>query len=538
MSSGSGGTGSGLGAQLYGLLPEVYRTRDNGDLRDYLGSCGEVLDLVRGVMAQRLADAFPDHPDAQGWTLPYLAELLDVKLLSPAEPEQRRELSQAVSLRQRKGTPGSVVQVAQDVGQYAWDTEDPRNEPSEPVYLQEGWRRVAVTPRVGQPLLPPESLGALPLPAGAPARRHPALPAATVDLRYLSRKVALPPRGDGSSLPPLQENVHGIPAAPGHFDDVSRRTPDLRRPSARQGQVHPKRVAVFTLPRVGFFPPGWEFGDTRPLPVPAEPSRVLPRRRQGPLTPEPESGDYVLENLVLPEGEDVIVGNRPLVMRNCVVQGNVYIDAFDTAHVIEDSIVTGMVTKNLGNELVVRRSAFGRLQLEAGTPDVVGATVEDSLLGSLESTALITLLSVTVLGSMDVARCFANDSLFAGSVTPRPGVGNCFRYCRLPEATLGAYTVEGQPAEAYACTSEVPRFRATVFGAPGAGVLASDSGARLLDGAEDGGELGAYRHRRYALRDEAVLARLRESLPAGMSAILVPDERLGLALPVVTPPST
>ncbi|RKG82610.1 hypothetical protein D7W79_02195 [Corallococcus exercitus] len=535
MSSGNGGTG--LGAQLYGLLPEVYRTRDNGDLRDYLGSCGEVLDLVRGVMAQRLADAFPDHPDAQGWTLPYLAELLDVKLLSPAEPEQRRELSQAVSLRQRKGTPGSVAQVAQDVGQYAWDTEDPRNEPSEPVYLQEGWRRVAVTPRVGQPLLPPESLGALPLPAGAPARRHPALPAATVDLRYRSRKVALPPRGDGSSRPPLQENVHGIPAAPGHFDDVSRRTPDLRRPSARQGQVHPKRVAVFTLPRVGFFPPGWEFGDTRPLPVPPESSRVLPRRRLGPLPPEPESGDYVLENLVL-DGENVIVGNRPLVMRNCVIQGSVYIDAFDTAHVIEDSIVTGIVTKNLGNELVVRRSALGHLQLEAGLVDVVGATVEDSLLGSLESTALIALLSVTVLGSMDVARCFANDSLFAGSVTPHPGVGNCFRYCRLPEAALGAYTVAGQPAEAYACTSEVPRFRATAFGAPGAGVLSSDSGARLLDGAEDGGELGAYRHRRYALRDEAVLARLRESLPAGMSAILVPDERLGLALPVVTPPST
>ncbi|QSQ22774.1 hypothetical protein JY651_48075 [Pyxidicoccus parkwayensis] len=531
-------TGSGLGAQLYGLLPEVYRTRDTGDLRDYLESCGEVLDLVRGVIGQRLADAFPDHPDAQGWTLPYLAELLDVKLLSPAEPEQRRELSQAVSLRQRKGTPGSVAQVARDVGQYAWDTEDPRNEPSSPVYLQEGWRRVAVTPRVGQPLLPPESLGALPLPAGAPARRHPALPAATVDFRYASRKVALPPRGDGTPRAPLQENVHGIPLAPGHFDDVSRRTPDLRRPSSRQGHVHPKRVVVFTLPRVGFFPPGWEFGDTRPLPVPPEASRPLPRRREGPLPPEPASGDYVIENLVLPEDTEVVVSNRPLVMRNCVVQGNVYIDSFDNGHLIEDCIVTGQVAKNLGNELIVRRSALGHLTLEAGTLDVSGATVEDSLLGGLDSVGLVTLLSVTVLSTLDARRCFANDSLFAGTVVPRAGVGNCFRYCRLPANALAAYTVEGQPAEAYECTSEAPRFRTTLFGAPGAGVLASDNSARLLDGAEDGGELGAYRHRRYVLRDEAVLARLRESLPAGMSAILVPDDRLGVSLPVVTSPST
>ena len=114
-----------------------------------------------------------------------------------------------------------------------------------------------MTPRIGQPLLTPEAVGALPPNPPVPGR-HPALPVATVDFRYFSRKVKAP--GAGPSEPPVQANPHGIPSGPGHHDDVSRRTPDLRSPSWKQGHAHPKRVLLFTLPRPGFFPPGWQQG--------------------------------------------------------------------------------------------------------------------------------------------------------------------------------------------------------------------------------------------------------------------------------------
>ena len=58
------------GRQLWGLLPEHYRARDNGDLASYVDALGEVLDLLRGIIQQRLADTFPDDPDSSPGSCP------------------------------------------------------------------------------------------------------------------------------------------------------------------------------------------------------------------------------------------------------------------------------------------------------------------------------------------------------------------------------------------------------------------------------------------------------------------------------------
>ena len=101
-----------LGRDLLALLPEVYRTQDNGDLAAYLDACGELLDMVRNTLDQSLADAFPDRPPAgraaQDWILPYLAQLLDVRLISPHVNGHRQEVGRAVAWRQRKGTLRAV----------------------------------------------------------------------------------------------------------------------------------------------------------------------------------------------------------------------------------------------------------------------------------------------------------------------------------------------------------------------------------------------------------------------------------------------
>jgi hypothetical protein len=187
------------GRQLYGLLPEIYRSRDSagsegrGDLAKFLDACGELLDLLRNTLDQRLADSFPDNPEkgreCQAWLLPYFAQLLDVRLVSPDKEGRRDEVAKAVAWRQRKGTRTAVEQIAEAVAQ----TE---------VKVQEGWKRVATTPRIGMPLLPAKALGEAEAfddhrehPAWA--ARHPGLPSTMVDLRYPSRAIKLDIAADG-----------------------------------------------------------------------------------------------------------------------------------------------------------------------------------------------------------------------------------------------------------------------------------------------------------------------------------------------------
>ncbi|NNK00749.1 MAG: hypothetical protein HKP58_10080, partial [Desulfatitalea sp.] len=50
-------------------------------------------------------------------------------------------------------------------------------------------------------------------------------------------------------------------------------------------------------------------------------------------------------------------------------------------------------------------------------------------------------------------------------------------------------------------------------------------------GAEDGGELGAYHHRRYCGRQDAVVEKLKAFLPVGTIPVLIVD-------PVWPPPIT
>lgn len=73
--------------------------------------------------------------------------------------------------------------------------------------------------------------------------------------------------------------------------------------------------------------------------------------------------------------------------------------------------------------------------------------------------------------------------------------------------------------------------RSTLFGEPGYGVLASTAPDAIRFGAEDGGEIGAYHHRFYSLKQEATLEKMREFLPVGIEPVLIQDTRLLYVLP-------
>jgi hypothetical protein len=68
--------------------------------------------------------------------------------------------------------------------------------------------------------------------------------------------------------------------------------------------------------------------------------------------------------------------------------------------------------------------------------------------------------------------------------------------------------------------------RAAEIGDMGYGVLNPVTPDAIRFGAEDGGEIGAYHHKYYSLKAEAVLAKMREFLPVGIEPVLIPDTRL------------
>jgi hypothetical protein len=486
------------GRQLYEILPEVYRTRDSytsgeqGDLARFLDACGTLLDRLRATLDQRLADSFPDNPpqghSCQPWLIPYFAQLLDVRLVSPDERGRRDEVANAVAWRQRKGTLAAIEQIAEAVGQME-------------VEIQEGWQRTAVTPRIGMPRLPAGALGedaAFDEGAHHPlwAARHPALPTTTVDFRSPTRAVQVAVAEDAFPAIPTarlttfagnpiwwrQANRQGAPCFPGSFDDVSRRTVDLRTPDWSRGHIHPKRVILHAPPPLGFFAPGR-------FPV--------------------HIGDMLLDE--------------------------------EKEYILEDSIILGTVKLTAGN-LVLRRCAIQALEVSVPAGDMEEPVVDtrDCLFTGMLVPGLARLEYCTVLDTGKVGRLQASDCLFAGKLELKPGTltnPHCIRFSRIPPGVLSSTALL-----THRTTSERPIFyafefeeggavvsRSARFGEPGCAVLHPATPENVRFGAEDGGEMGAHHAWRYSLLMAAVPDKLKEFLPVGMEAVIVPDLRLHCA---------
>ncbi|MFC1603289.1 phage tail protein [Pseudomonadota bacterium] len=247
---------------LWKMLPGVYRERDEphqdvtrqkGDLKLYLEALAVILDQIKGNLDQRLRDTSP--LTCQKWLLPYFADMLDVRPLSPDIEGQRQEIANAIRWRQRKGTVAACVEIAEAVGQM-------------PIIAYEGHNSVATTAQPGyrQPTM--EELGEPSwqdkpkIPSYTAAR--PGTPAVTVDFR----KPSFPTKVEEHKPTPLsvkshfgneevvwqRENApHGVPChSENGYRDVSMRTVDMRTPNWREGHHHPKRLRLYTSIPEGF----------------------------------------------------------------------------------------------------------------------------------------------------------------------------------------------------------------------------------------------------------------------------------------------
>ena len=461
---------SRLGEQLYRLLPEVYRTRDryeptsgatrNEDLARYLDAHGHLLDLIHATLEQQLKDTLPIT--SQDWLLPYFAQLLAVNIVSPDSAGKHAEVDHAVSWRQRKGTLKVAEEIAEAVGQM--ETE-----------VQEGWKRVAMTPRIGMPVMPVSIVdNTLVIDETVPsqAARHPSLPAAMVDLRRPSRAVealATNPAAKVSNFGGLKLswrllNYHGVPCFPGSFDDVSRRTVDLRTASAHHGHFHHKRLVAFVSPPDGL--------------IPFDAIELTWAQRD----------ESLYEHLIAETVENGVKVIRNRTKRVVLITDDVSLDA--DGFKIEGISFRGELKVAGGGNLELVSVEASRVDVATPSTDEPVVTATDSLFGELSAGGLVQLDSCTVRDKAYLTSITAKDCMLMDiEGTDISGVLEYTRYPSMAPFSEKDMTIED-------CTTEEPAFFANQTELDARSVLAPDTPSSIYQGASDGDEMGYFHHGR------------------------------------------
>jgi hypothetical protein len=176
------------------------------------------------------------------------------------------------------------------------------------------------------------------------------------------------------------------------------------------------------------------------------------------------------------------------------------------------------------------------VSLAAGEDEGPVLVAENCLIGEAVVNGLARLEYCTVLGQIECNRLQASDCLFVGALMLDQATENaphCIRYSRVPPSLSVAGLLT------YRNTFEAPVFydfefdegdkvvrREALLGELGCAVLHPATSEAIRFGAEDGGEIGAYHGWRYSLLLAAVQDKLKDFLPVGIEAVLVPDLRL------------
>jgi hypothetical protein len=493
---------SRLGEQLYQLLPEVYRTRDKTtgqvgggsgeeDLAKYLDAHGHLLDLIHATLEQQLKDVLPET--SQEWLLPYFAQLLAASTLSPDPEGRAAEIDNAVLWRQRKGTLKCVEEIAEAVGRME-------------VEIQEGWKRVAMTPRIGMPLIPAgvwDNTLDLDMTIPSEAIRHPTLPAAMIDLRLPSRAIeALPtnPAAQVSSFGGVrqtwrQENHHGVPCFPDSFDDVSRRTVDIRTPDIFNGHHHHKRLLAYAPPPVGMFP--------------LEPIRLK----------WDERNDSQYEHLIEEKEENGVCIIRNKTDRIIEITGEVKLSPARPYRVEKLNFKTKLMVDE-GGKLDLLQVEANEVQVDTSLttePVMIAKNCLFNILSTKKGAARLdscTILDTANLYYLDAINCIFKD--MTGT-----SISGVIQYSRIP-VTL---SVDPDIMTIEDCTTESPQLFAESISYTdgtrdknGAGVLRPDCNPAIYAGAKDGSEMGYFHNGRkgrpvYIEGEQSLVVPLKDGYP-------------------------
>ncbi|THB70775.1 MAG: hypothetical protein D6B28_08590 [Gammaproteobacteria bacterium] len=527
---------------LYKLMPAVYRAKDNGsqgntidksegDLNKLLSVFGGLLDEISANIDQFYADNFPfnsssvggdGEPSALGenqdlscqpWLLPYFSDLLDVNLVSPDAKGQSREIANAVRWRQRRGTIVATEEIAQNIG----DME---------VEVQEGWKRVAMTPRIDAPLAPESSFGEDEVDSSKPlcAAKHPGLLNTTVDVRKYSLAVKADQAtsetrvsrfscegGGMGDVLWIQKNRSAIPLYQGSYQDQSRRTVDVRTPNWKTGHANPRSVLLYCPVPQGYFVDGADKISWNDIGS----SNVV---------------EVIKENIEL-EGRTV----EKITYRGNFEKADQQIQISDKVSLKQNKIYQ---FENLVFTKEIDAKKINISFINCAVKEVNITSVDNQLIPALDAVNSIfeevylkegaarfeycTVMQKAITPEIQASDCIFSGTLRRDKTASNKKIDGCIRYSCLPAADC-----KRMPSLMFNCTDKAPLFFTTSFAEIGCGVIHPAAAEQIKFGAENGGEIGVYHQQRYCLRYEAVILKIKESLPVGLKVALIPDETLG-----------
>jgi hypothetical protein len=199
-----------------------------------------------------------------------------------------------------------------------------------------------------------------------------------------------------------------------------------------------------------------------------------------------------------------------------------------TANESKEYRLEGMHIKKLniqkGRAILIRCAVES---IESSSPGQDGAPVVQAagcLIGALKmKEGKAQLEYCTVLHDVTTPQLLASDCIFMGKIenASKNWPEGCIRYSRVNDLKplVSRHQAMGN-------TTARPLFLNDTWGEPGCSVLDPATSNAVSQGAEDGGEMGAFHHLQHCLLRDAILRKLKDYLPVGMRPALVLDRRL------------
>jgi hypothetical protein len=268
-------------------------------------------------------------------------------------------------------------------------------------------------------------------------------------------------------------------------------------------------------------------------------NRTRPVVRMPPPTPSPTQWIFTgagspgtttsvltLDGLLVSGGDIVLRGAFDTVLITCCTLDP---GSYDTkagklmvAADLRDLLPTHLRVEGEVRNLVVDRAILGPILTAAGGV-IETLTVSDSIIQAhagelaLDLTGTsVDLTRVTLMGQADVHRLHVSDSILHDVVSVDDIQNGCVRFTAWASGSTLPRQYESVQRQPVTTT-----FVSRVFGNPGYAQLLSAIGAQLLEGAEDGSEMGAFSREKGAIKARSIRIKYREFMPVGLGPVLI-----------------
>ncbi|HMH22227.1 MAG TPA: hypothetical protein VK563_10635 [Puia sp.] len=216
----------------------------------------------------------------------------------------------------------------------------------------------------------------------------------------------------------------------------------------------------------------------------------------------------------------VIQGNFDcVVIRNCTIDPGGSNNA--TGEILHP---LSLIIKGRVANLCIEASILGPVVLDAAG-DLPELSITDSIVQSVDAgvaalqigMGLTNLQSSTVFGNAQVHRLEASEALITGLVITTDTQNGCFRFSAAPAASRLP-----RPYESFLFDKDANHwFTSRLFGNPGYGQLSETAEAKIVRGAENGSEMGAFSSLLNPVKLDGLKSKVDEYMPFGLIPVFI-----------------